>query len=54
MTYNPTVSPRSGDDVFPEWLSPKFGPTGCLGAIVWVIVVAGAALGLVALVWWGR
>lgn len=33
------------------WMSPNFGPTGCVGAIVWVIVVAGAALGLVWMAW---
>ena len=34
------------------WMSPNFGPTGCLGAIMWVALVAGAALGLLALLWW--
>ncbi len=34
------------------WLSPYFGPTGCLGVIIWTIIMAGAALGMVALVAW--
>jgi hypothetical protein len=34
------------------WMSPNFGPTGCLGAVFWTVLVAGAALGLVALLWW--
>ena len=33
-------------------MSPNFGPTGCLGAVVWTLVVAGAALGLVGMVWY--
>ena len=33
-------------------MSPNFGPTGCLGAVIWVLVVAGGAIGLVAMVWY--
>lgn len=37
---------------FHGWMSPRFGPTGCLGAIVLVLLTAGGAIGLVALLWW--
>jgi hypothetical protein len=36
------------------WLSPNFGPTGCVGAIIWTLIVAGAALGLVLMAWYAR
>jgi hypothetical protein len=35
-----------------DWLSPRFHPIGCLGAAVLVLLTAGGALGLVALLWW--
>lgn len=32
-------------------LSPDFGPMGCLGAVLWVVLFAGAMLGLVLMAW---
>lgn len=33
------------------WMSPKFDSVGCLGAILFFIVIVGAAFGLLYMVW---
>jgi hypothetical protein len=34
------------------WMSPNFGPTGCVGAIVWIVLMVGMVLGMLGCLWW--
>jgi hypothetical protein len=34
------------------WMSPNFGPTGCVGAIVWIVLMVSMVLGMLGCLWW--